>query len=981
MIKDIQQFLPLIQSKKGGENQLVFCSLLLFFEKFCRFPNQDDSLGSISDLCNALALEKIDHTFIDKKVKDSASRTIKRYKSEIRIFFQFRQLNYSTMPDFVNFLTTNVLPRALKKEQVMEEAYAYLKEQKIEVRNYSQIEHVLKIAHHQFETDLFEKIESALPLETKDLLDKLIREEYTDQKIPKITFGELKENKAHLKIDSILFEVKKYKALSHFKIPENIQLFGSRPLFLKYFERVLSESPSHIRQHKSPIRYAYLVIFCFIQKQLITDILTDLLLKLLHKIQTKAESAVDKALRFDNKRVKGKMGTLLALAKQSITYPDDMVRNVIFPKASKERLIEIVTELGEDGQWYKNQVKTKAISLYNNNNRRIIWAILDVLELGANSKFQPILKALNFVRKLSTGSYEELKTRFYDPIFLKKLIPDHWHPFVKIKTVHPTKIQINWNVFELALFEILEKELPIKNIWISGAYRYRNPDDDMPHDFDEREDYYFDLLGIPKDADTFIQNLKTPLEQGLSDLNDSILTNPKVIIKDRKKQGSIKITPFAPQDEPQNIESLKLEIANLWPNLHLIDILKEADYRIGFTKRFESVATREAINENNLRKRLLLCIFGLGCNTGLKRMSGLIHCFEKYDDLRYVKKRFINCQNVRFAIQDVVNAIQSIRDPKIWGSGTTSCASDSKKVSVFDQNLMVEWHARYGGRGVMIYWHVDKKGLCIHSKIKTCSSSEVGAMLHGILHHDTEMDINQISVDTHGQSSIGFAFSELFGFDLLPHIKNINTQKLYCSSRNKKNEYSNLTDALAFESIKWNKIKSYYREVVKLAVALKLRTVEPDVLIKRLSADNKDNPLYQALMEIGKVSRTIFLCKYISSEALRMDIHEALNVVERVNGIMGFIFYGRLGEISTNNTNDQELSLLCLHLLQVCMVYINTILIQTTLSDPKWKSILKPDDMRALSPLFHGHINPYGLLSLDMLSRLNIETHLYIEPK
>ncbi|CAO4847615.1 MAG: Tn3 family transposase ISNpu13 [Holosporales bacterium] len=112
-----------------------------------------------------------------------------------------------------------------------------------------------------------------------------------------------------------------------------------------------------------------------------------------------------------------------------------------------------------------------------------------------------------------------------------------------------------------------------------------------------------------------------------------------------------------------------------------------------------------------------------------------------------------------------------------------------------------------------------------------------------------------------------------------------------------------------------------------------------------------------------------------------MDIHEALNVVERVNGIMGFIFYGRLGEISTNNTNDQELSLLCLHLLQVCMVYINTILIQTTLSDPKWKSILKPDDMRALSPLFHGHINPYGLLSLDMLSRLNIETHLYMEPK
>jgi Tn3 transposase DDE domain len=238
--------------------------------------------------------------------------------------------------------------------------------------------------------------------------------------------------------------------------------------------------------------------------------------------------------------------------------------------------------------------------------------------------------------------------------------------------------------------------------------------------------------------------------------------------------------------EPQNLEFLKLEIAKVWPGLHLIDILKEADFRIGFTKCFESVATREVINDNILTKRLLLCVFGIGSNTGLKRMSGLEISQESYDNLRYVKCRFINCQNVKFAIQEVVNAIHTIRDRHVWGTGTTSCTADSKKMSVWDQNLLVEWHARYGGRGIMIYWHVDKKGLCVHSMIKTCSSSEVGSMIHGVLHHDTLMDINEISVDTNGQSCIGFAFSELFRFDLLPRIKNINKQKLYCSSRQKK---------------------------------------------------------------------------------------------------------------------------------------------------------------------------------------------------
>ena len=101
-------------------------------------------------------------------------------------------------------------------------------------------------------------------------------------------------------------------------------------------------------------------------------------------------------------------------------------------------------------------------------------------------------------------------------------------------------------------------------------------------------------------------------------------------------------------------------------------------------------------------------------------------------------------------------------------------------------------------------------------------------------------------------------------------------------------------------------------------------------------------------------------------------MNDALNTVERVNGIMGFIFYGKLGEISTNYKDEQELAIVCLHLLQVCMVYINTLLIQAILSDPKWKIKLTKEDKRALSPLVHSHINPYGLFPLDLNQRLII---------
>ncbi len=70
----------------------------------------------------------------------------------------------------------------------------------------------------------------------------------------------------------------------------------------------------------------------------------------------------------------------------------------------------------------------------------------------------------------------------------------------------------------------------------------------------------------------------------------------------------------------------------------------------------------------------------------------------------------------------------------------------------------------------------------------------------------------------------------------------------------------------------------------------------------------------------------------------------------------------------------QELAILSLHLLQISLVYINTLMIQEVLSQPQWMKLMKKQDLRALSPLIWLHINPYGTFNLDMNERLPIET-------
>ena len=133
------------------------------------------------------------------------------------------------------------------------------------------------------------------------------------------------------------------------------------------------------------------------------------------------------------------------------------------------------------------------------------------------------------------------------------------------------------------------------------------------------------------------------------------------------------------------------------------------------------------------------------------------------------------------------------------------------------------------------------------------------------------------------------------------------------------------------------------------------------------------SPLYKAILELGRAARTIYICKYLISEELRIEVEEALNVIENWHSGNHFIFFGKRGVVSSNNPVDQELSILALHLLQSSLVYINTLMIQQVLKKPIWSNKLTIEDKRALTPLFYNHINQYGLYSLDMNKRINIE--------
>ncbi len=274
-----------------------------------------------------------------------------------------------------------------------------------------------------------------------------------------------------------------------------------------------------------------------------------------------------------------------------------------------------------------------------------------------------------------------------------------------------------------------------------------------------------------------------------------------------------------------------------------------------------------------------------------------------------------------------------------------------------------------GGGNATLLPGVDKNAACIYSQLKTCSSSEVAAMIEGVLRHCTTMTVEKNYVDSHGQSEVAFAFTHLLGFQLMPRLKGIHAQKLYLPSAGMAEQYPRLAPVLT-RAIDWDLIRQQYDQMIKYATALRLGTAETEAILRRFTKGGVQHPTYAALAELGKAVKTIFLCRYLHLEAVRREVQEGLNVVENWNSANGFIHYGKGGEIASNRLDDQEVAALSLHLLQICLVYINTLMIQQVIDRDAWTERLTPEDLRALTPLIYNHVTPYGRFRLDMTDRL-----------
>lgn len=513
----------------------------------------------------------------------------------------------------------------------------------------------------------------------------------------------------------------------------------------------------------------------------------------------------------------------------------------------------------------------------------------------------------------------------------------------------------------------------IKDQTLFLFYSYKNrevPSYFMPDDIwrDKKDPTLISTnLFDQKDPNKVLSIFGNEITEKLKNINENVDSNPYIKIN---KNGTWNIeTPPIDHSTEQYIS----QILNEDRSIRLHEVIKEVDNFVGFSDHFHHYLKLHA-NENFDVNHLYAALMSLGTNIGHNLMAKSCKNGKESITLKQLRDietaRFSN-ENLKKANESLVSFIQSLPLPSIYTNehGKLYTSSDGRKHVVGVDSLMSCFSFKYYGKekGVSANLFVDENQSFFHINVLSSSDREASHMLEGISQSKQSIypesmfnKNNHIHItDTHGYTEAIFAGLHFLGVSFAPRIKNVNKQTLYAyeaSSLIKNSQFKIGPKTVINKKL----IIKHWDDILRLMASIKLNYVSD--IFKKLSTSARDNELYKAVKEFGRLLKTHFILNYIDNLDLRQRIEKLLSRVELGQKFSRSMFHGRNSRLFVGISDDITRALLSTTILQNIVIVWNYLYISDYLLGIKDKELREEviQSISAGSVISWDHINLLG---------------------
>lgn len=880
--------------------------------------------------------------YLNVKPLDQAGRTWLRSVAEEAAEVK------NTVPDLINILL----------EELVHHRY--------ELPGFSVLERISQTARERVNHGYFERISQSLSSEAKGLIDGLLKTPSGATHSGWHTLKREPKRPTNKAVREYLLHVRRLQQLVQ-QLPA-----VSIPIpKLRYFRTMAQAlNVSEVAALKPVKRYALAVIFVRAQYGQTLDDAADLFIRLMQNMENTAQQKLVAYQLEHSKRADLLIGQLKEVLEAYRLEGTDTQK----VDAIGEALIADPTQLLADCEAHMAFAGRNHLPFMlqpYQNIRPLLFNCLEIMALQSTSQDVTLERLISLLLSLRASRLATVDIAASGISLERDLawLSGNWLKAVLVKPVQGPVTKLNRKYLELAILDQVKQELKSGDLCIPASERY----DDHREQLVDLETFarelgeYGQITGLDTEPAGFVQSLKAELTSLAETVDRDFPNNAHACFV----EGRLVLKRAQRAEVSHEIKTLDQAITDALQNISIVDILMDTTRWLNLHTDFRPVAGTDSRLEERML-RFITTLFCYGCNLGPSQTARSIKSFNRRQ-VAWLNLKYVTEELLDKAIEKLINAYNKFELPGYWGNGK-SASADGTKWSVYEQNLLSEYHIRYGGYGGIGYYHVSDTYIALFSRFIPCGVHEGVYILDGLMQNESEIQPDTLHGDTQAQSYPIFALSNLLGIKLMPRIRNIKDLTFYRPDPTIR--YQNI-DALfkeppARNCIDWGLIETHLHDMMRVAVSIKLGRITASTILRRLGTFSRKNKLYAAFRELGKAIRTLFLLRYIADIDLRKTINAATVKSEEFNDFVKWVFFGGEGVIAENIRHEQRKLTKYSHLVANMLILHNVVQMSHILADMRRQGIqLSPEMLAGLGPYRRAHINRFGDYTLDFERELS----------